>query len=802
MKTLFALSAGLFLVATTFAAETNQLKYLALPLGKNEQQDQKTMLCYGVPFITNNLPLDEGGSAQVDVGGKAERIFLLGMTDKNSPKVQNRRGPSELIRPAVPTDGWADPRDRAVRFFVGDELGQIRLNYEDGTTQIFTLRVGESIWWGRIFYDYQEPFPTDPKLRAALADSLRLYPPAPVEDGNYIAVIKPKDIPIKSITFENSRAKKGTLALAGITIETVDTNRIVGTTVEPGIFTPEFAKFVEEKPLRPQKQDERQAQRELRTLSLALYSSDESFKGPVTPQKPLGYSGPEMSFKGSLAAEVLANAFYYNVQDILDKIDETGMYHTSTSNALSWGGYKGFGTFRENLGRYYDVSYSRDMGRSLQEVTMLGFTNASRRCAEYCLRYASHWETDPSLRFKGEPAPPHWGMFANRPDRGSQENDGQGLTTMFIYKVWQRMPDRDEWLRAHWTEVKGLGDWILWQFDHPEFSQATNDMLYTTGESAANGGHSVYPDCICMYSLLALAQMADSIGKTNSAKQWGIRADKMQAAISKNYIINDPKYGSVWTLDYAGWPNKSTVLGPMIFSADYTGFAPEDDDANWRPINAAAYQRLIETYPPFGFYGQAMGYGQGFVTQSALLLDRMQDATKMLDWTAKEIYDPRYVSSDHFIVPEGVQISPTGEFWYRMGDLGNGVQEAEIVKALRLVIGVDDTLPGRLQFYPRMPYDWDEMAVTKYPVLFEQSGKMETAYLNYKLTRSGKGMKLEISADKELGLIGMRLGPFENQPQTSNLSVNGQSPGNMVAEYSGDSWWAKFTTPVGPAVSK
>ncbi len=783
-------------MATAFAAETNQLKYLALPLGKNVQQDQKTLVRYGVPFITNNLPLDEGGSAQIDIGGKAERIFLLGMTDKNVPKAQNRRGPSELIRPAVATDGWADPRDQSVRFFVGDEMGQIRLNYEDGTTQIFPLRDGESMWWGRIFYDYQEPFQTDPKLRAALAESLRLYPPAPVEDGNYIAVIKPKDIPIKSITFENSSAKKGTLAITGITVETMNMDGIEGMPLPPSAFTPEFTKFANEKPLRLQGQDEKQAQRELHILSLALYSSDESFKGPVVPEKPPGYSGPEVSFKGSLAAEVLANAFCYNVQDILDKIDETGMYHTSTSNALSWGGYKGFGTFRENLGRYYDVSYSRDMGRSLQEITMLGFTNASRRCAEYCLRQASRWETDPSLKFKGEPAPPHWGMFANRPDRGSQENDGQGLTTMFIYKVWQRMPDRDEWLRAHWSEVKGLGDWILWQFEHPEFSRATNDMLYTTGESAANGGHSVYPDTICMYSLLALVQMADSIGETNSATQWRHRAGQMHTAISDNYIINDAKYGQVWTLDYAGWPNKSTVLGPMIFAADYTGFAPDDDDANWRLFNAAAYQRLIETYPPFGFYGQAMGYGQGFVTQSALLLDRMHDATKMLDWTAKEIYDPRYVSSNHFIVPEGVQISPTGEFWYRMGDLGNGVQEAEIVKALRLVIGIDDTQPNRLQFYPRMPYDWNEMAVTQYPVLFEETGKMETAYLNYKLIRSSRGMKLEIIASKPLGPVAMRLGPFEKQSEASNIHVNGKTLTDDIVEHSGDSWWAKFTMPV------
>ena len=78
-------------------------------------------------------------------------------------------------------------------------------------------------------------------------------------------------------------------------------------------------------------------------------------------------------------------------------------------------------------------------------------------------------------------------------------------------------------------------------------------------------------------------------------------------------------------------------------------------------------------------------------------------------------------------MPEGVQIDPTGRYWYRAGDLGNGVQEAEIVKTLRLVIGVDDTQPARLHFFPRMPLGWTEMSVDKYPVLCRARGKLDRA---------------------------------------------------------------------------
>jgi hypothetical protein len=97
-----------------------------------------------------------------------------------------------------------------------------------------------------------------------------------------------------------------------------------------------------------------------------------------------------------------------------------------------------------------------------------------------------------------------------------------------------------------------------------------------------------------------------------------------------------------------------------------------------------------------------------------------------------------------------------------------------------------------------MPYDWSEMSVEKYPVLFDDNGKTETAWLNYKLERSGKGMKLEINANKELGPMAMRLGPFEKQPEASKIRVNGQAPKDALAERSGDSWWVRFTMPVDP----
>ena len=793
VKNLNCLSVFLFAIVVLAAVESRCCgkppdseaiagKFVTLPLAESGEigTNSNIVTRYGIPFQEGDLKLVRKGSAQVNVNGRAARIFLLGMTEK-----------ANLFC-------WASPKDHSVRFFIGDKLAEIRLNYADGTTDVFPLVLGEGVWWGKPFFNFRAPFPTDIRLRKALASALRLYPPAPVADGNYVAVINPRPVPLRSITFANTTDKQGTLVVTGITIEPANTNGLTeGTGLSAGEIPPAFRKFVEEKPLRLLGRGERQAQRRLNGLRLALYTSDANFNRRVPPEIPADYRGPRVSFKGDVYADILQNAFYANVQDMSDKVDQKGMYHTSTLGAPSWGGYNGFGTFRKNCGTYYGTSWCRDMGRSLQELTELGYTNAAAHCADYCLRMAKLWEQDPSLKIQGTVMPPHWGRVANKPDvNACFENDGHGLITLFLYKLWQRLPNRDEWLRARWPDVKASGDWILWQFAHPKISGAARGVLYTTSECSAGKGYSVYADAICMDALNALAQMADSIGQTNSAAQWRERAEKMRTAIGAQYVASSQKYGRQWTLRFAGWPNSSTVLGPLIFLADYQGFAPQDDNPAWRPLSEASYQRLIDTFQPFGFYGQAMGYGQGFVSQAALLLDRMQDATRILDWTAKEIYDPQFGS---FIVPEGVQIDLTGHFWYHTGDLGNGVQEAENVKSLRLVIGVDDTHPDRIQFYPRMPYDWNEIAVYDYPVLTEQSGRTELTHMRYQLVRSGRKMKLTIASDSDLGMVAMRLGPFKKRPGPSSVIVNGKRPAEVIAEHSGDSWWAKFTMPVEPS---
>jgi hypothetical protein len=74
---------------------------------------------------------------------------------------------------------------------------------------------------------------------------------------------------------------------------------------------------------------------------------------------------------------------------------------------------------------------------------------------------------------------------------------------------------------------------------------------------------------------------------------------------------------------------------------------------------------------------------------------------------------------------------------------------------------------------------------------------MEIADLRYDLHRAAGHMSMEISADRPLGSVEMRFGPFEKQPQAADVLVNGQHPTDAKVEQSGDSWWVSFVAPVG-----
>lgn len=746
----------------------------------------------GIPFIIQRQPpLSEGGAYRMPLGFKARRLLLLGMTNSLD----------------VGCPVWADPRQTLRRFWLGDRLGELRIAYADGIVQTYPLTLGESLWWGRRFSDFPEPFKSDPAASKVLAASLRLYPPEPVGDGYFMAAIAPRPAKMAAIEFVDNPRKEGVPIIVGVSVQVAGGENVPGGVAVPTGNPPAaVCDFIEHRTLRAAGVGEKEAQRRLSALRHVLYTTEDDFREPVHADIPEGYRGPRVSFKGNAYADVLTGVFHHNLHDIDRKVTQDGMYHTSTKDAPSWGGYEGFGTYKDGVQSYYSTCWTRDMGRSMGELAALGYWDKCKLTADYVLLLAKAWQVgklpemnligEVKLDLDGRRLPPHVCRILNSPNttpgQGCFENDGHGMTGLFLYNLWRRIPDREQWLRACWQDVQYLGDWVVWQLAHPDVSGAT-ETLRTDSECAGGIGHSVYADMAQMEMLQGLAQMADSIGRKEKGEEWRRTAERLRRGIAKEYAESDPKYGTVWTRRNAGWPNQSTVLGPLIFLADRRGFAPEDDDPQWRPISEATYRRLTDSYPNFGYYGVAMGYGQGFVTQGALLLDRMKDASIMLEWAAKCIYCKQ---RKPFIVPEGCELHPSGDYWHRTGDLGNGVQEGEIVKALRLVIGLDDNRPERLRVMPRMPYGWSEIRVEGMPAMVPTVAGWEVARLAYVLSRNAGGMRLELRSDRPLPEMTIRLGPFAASPRMADGYLNGQAVRATWAK-SGDSWWSTLAVPRG-----
>lgn len=732
---------------------------LLLSLPWLPQAHPATVTRRGIPFRDGEMAPRTFSSGVVAVHARARRIWLLGMTD------------SAETRPAE----WPDPNDPSRHFWIGEQAGTIRVKYADGVEEAYPLVIGEGLWWGKVFWVNPEPYPHDPALRAALADSLRVYPPQPVEDGRYVASIAPREAKeIDSIVVEGAPPKLGGPVIDAITV------------TPPGEALPVEAQAI--KPLSSGRPSDA-SDRRLEALRQALYSTAENFRGPASPPPPpANYHGPVVAFDGGTTGTILTAAFAANLQDMAAKVTPDGMYHTSTAGAPNWSRYVGFGTYKLGLGRYYDESWGRDLGRSLGELCELGYLAAAGRCADWVLKEARLAANgSAALRYRGADLPPHWWRIVNQPSlhQGPLENDGHGLIMLFLYRYWQRTEDRDAWARARWDDLRAAGDWIGWQFAHPGVTGAS-DVLHTTSECAAMDGESIYADIACRDGLLGFAEIADGLGERDAARSWRALAARMTAGISRHYPVADAAFGPAWTEVAAGWPHRSSVLGPLLFASDLAGFAPDAEPAAWRERDRNSYLRLVARYRTFGFYGDAMGYGQGFVTQAALLLDRMDDASRMLDWTAREIYDPRVGT---FIVPEGVHLDPTGKYWFRIGDLGNGVQEAEIVKALRLILGWDDTRPANLRWRPRLPFAWKGMAVRNLPVAAGHLPGHPVAHITATLRRDGDTLAYAVSADRDLGEIPARMGPFRSKPANSS------------AYRSGDAWWIDRTIRVGPAVN-
>jgi len=713
---------------------------------ETENTEPKSSLHFGVPYLVNSgFAFKQNDTRKIELGFKTKKIFLFGLT----------------FTPDIGTPLWHYAADFSPRYFIGDELGRIKINYADGTNENYPLVLGDNLWWGQRFYNYPEPFASNKEKLKILEDSLYLFPAKPVQGGFRMGVIEPKNKKIVSIEFSDRKEKFGTPVINAMTVLLEDNSKNIKKGKLFSIVKPEkeVLCFIKNSVMKPEGVCETEKKQRLNNIRNAMYTTEKNFPKSVPVSKPKNYRGPDVKFGGGVYGEILENIFYHNLADMDKKADsETGQFRESTKNSASFGGYQGFGTYKEGHAPYWSDAWSRGIGREVPEYLAFGFYEKTKKCVDYCFRQARLWENKKDdLKVKGVPLPGHWCRNIARPvvgkTMGAFENDGHGMIMLTVHSLWRKLPkeEKNKWLKERWEDVKMAANWIEWQFENPEISGATNDVLLTDSEAnfsiftGIGYGYTIYADYPCMDGLLGFAEMAESIGKNKEAAKWRARAEKMKKGMEKNYIERIKNKPPMWTRKHAGWSYLTSHLAPLIFLADRRGFKPEDDDPEWREINRVTYRRKIDKwsgkapmnddewwwylpeenryrnhkelyFPKHGNFTVAMGYGQGFMTQAALLLDEMKDAEAMLDFIAQATYYAGYKS---YIVPEGVEFDTEAKCWFRTGDLGNGFQQASIMKVIRLAIGVDDTNPRKLTLIPRIPKSWKGLAVDKFPAWVE-----------------------------------------------------------------------------------
>lgn len=713
-------------------------------------------------------------------------VVLAGMTTAN-PEGSERWGMAE---PAHAYEG---------RLFIGDRVGRVIIRYNDDTLEQVPVIFGVNLWAYELFSKvtpdekdlltsnaltvgpYREPIASDPAAAKLLADSLHTLENADAPKSyRYLMGIRLRPVQLKSIELIDEGLRKAGWQVGAIS------GLAAGTLPPVGLPLLDQEFFIRQRHLTPAE-----------ALARRLYQYEDSLPAKVSPPAQMqGY--PQLLFEGPPAAAILANVFAVNSLDLVEnKLTAQGRLASSSPGAVNFGGYIGMGTWREGVGQYSHHSWSRDAGPALRELLALGRDRDARSAGEMLL----HYLYDGDLRH----ARPNWKRVINAHEVGEGEKrknqraeiDGHAAVMLAIAQLATSPAVDRAWITHHWAALKDAGDWFPWLIEHPEIS-AFDGLLYNESESSGGGGHDLFANAQAALALRAFAKLATSRDLADTAKYWNDLAEKLELAIDRRLTLPldsqdplTPRYTDT-DLIFDGWAYGWKRMAPLLARADLSGFAQSTEkNTRMRFENTYTQLRGLGRLPPDS--GRTLGYGQAYLAQSALLLDRTADATRAVERAAAFCYHP-----DHpYLVPEGVIIHPDGRSWFRNGDLGNLMQQAEILKMIRLLPGIDDRSADGLSLIPRLPSGWTSMKANQWPVrVAEANGSWKRSYMNFSYERlPAGGYRLHMKSEQPLAMASIRIGPYPR----AGVLPDFQQAKRWRWSHEGDGWFLhadQFTTPL------
>jgi len=431
--------------------------------------------------------------------------------------------------------------------------------------------------------------------------------------------------------------------------------------------------------------------------------------------------------------------------------------------------------------------WSRDGARAGMERRRFGLGALTPReidSFDRCLYLVQppHWTRDITNPFNGH-SNFAGASLTGKPMLGHAENDGHGQVMLLRYQDWLAAGRSAEWVARYWEATVDAAEWVIWVMDEKLSDQQPADTLWSHTEPAGWGGVDAYSNVLCLYGLLASADIAAHAGKPAEATRWRMEAERLRRGMERHLTIEGPE-GKRWLMHPgSSWQDGDETLGAIIAAADYHGYLLDETPcaSDWWALARRTYAAQIASEPRY-YHARAFGYGQGFITQAALLLDEMDDAGALIERLCDYAYSPKL---QPWIVPEGVVVHPSGAYWYRSGDHGNTAQQVEILKVIRLIAGIDDLTPGRLTLVPRLPAGLTEVNVEAYPVL---DATDKNAQVSYRLERRKDGMVF-VCHRSGTNPLRVRLGPF---PAAARLRA---TPPPTRTVRSGTGQWAWFEFP-------
>jgi len=821
----------LWLTSQALLPAATGLQAVSPPDGNGE-----LLLAHGIPFLARQLDLswDPAGFSGDHQWKNSERGTLRpwanGMTlPCDGARVNTAYFLGMIHSIDIANGSWYSRKgDHGYSHFVGDRAGEIIVHWTEGGSTSIPLIFGFNIWYGRpwdIIWHNAPYSPTDgygnknsdaalfggeEKPRQTIRDGLALVDGLRTMgsrscNARYVFAVDLGGRAVRDIQVVGSPDLYGHPVVSAVTLQTSST----GDTLTPLPAVSQEKPNVKLMPLAKVQPETYQPQ--IEAIQRLLYAFIDELPKLNKPEIPNGYFGPHYDFSGPREAIYTATYLYRNGPECAGYIADNGIGCSSpTARKALFHYIEGAGFWRTEVPAFKSLdswlnlyvtrqpgnlpgrncAWSRGIGELLRESMALGYDKFVDSYLDWL---------DQRLFLDGKP--PHWVRITGVPEYTRQsrqvgetqedsnrENDGHGICMWGRYMMWHWQGQPKTWNEdRRWKATEASADWIKWQMDTESlFPNRGKEVLYTESE-CAHGSYDIYSSYNCLHGLKLAIRMATALGRTNAVARWQPVYTRLRAGILRDLVDESP-VGPIWhTEANCDWQDHAHKLVHIQLATEGDTYTPLQDyvrgdetDRRYLEISRNSYRFLMreKNYNCLRMYG----YGQGMMLQSALLLDEMGDAEKFLNLMVTYCYLPQL---EGWTGPEGIIVHRSGKYYLPVnGYMGQDSHVADSVKAVRLMLGVDDNDPEHLRFVPRFPATWRRAGISNFPVL---TGAQRQK-CSYVYTREATRHTFEYSFDRPVSSLRVRLGPLPTGTKIVMVKWNEQKTPYEWLD-SGDSRW-------------